>query len=479
MNELHEECGVFGIIAPDNYEIGRTVYYGLFALQHRGQESCGIVVNDDGVFTSHKDLGLVNDVFDNSTLASLGEGHMAIGHVRYGTTGKNERANAQPIMVNHIKGSLSLAHNGNIINSFELRKQFEMEGSIFRSTSDTEVIAYLITKERLKSDSIEEAVNRAMYKIKGAYSLLLMSPTKLIAARDPHGFRPLCYGVRDDGSIVIASESCALNAVSAKFVRDIEPGEIVVFDKDGIRSNRDHCGTEEKHICIFEYIYFARPDSVIDGISVHAARVRAGHALAKDYPVDADIVIGVPDSGLDAAIGYSRESGIPYGIGFIKNKYIGRTFIAPGQEQRENMVNIKLNVIEENIRGKRIVMVDDSVVRGTTSKNIVAKLRAAGAKEVHLRLAAPAFTDECFYGTDISDKSQLIANNHTLDEIRDIIGCDTLGYLKVERLPELIERDDEKGYCSACFGGGYPAGRAASGKFKFEQKLSEKIKKEN
>ena len=480
MSELREECGVVGVFSPrETYEIGRTVYYGLYSLQHRGQESCGIVVNDDGVFSSHKDLGLVNDVFSTRELEALGQGVMAIGHVRYGTTGKNERANAQPIVVNHIKGSMAVAHNGNIVNSAELRQELELKGSIFQTTSDTEVIAYLITKERLRSNSVEEAINAAMNKLKGAYSLCVMSPNKLIAVRDDRGFRPLCYGLTEDGRYVIASESCALDAVGAKFVRDIEPGEIVIFNHDGIRSIKEHCNQKPKSICIFEYIYFARPDSKIDGISVHRARVEAGRALAIDYPVEADIVIGVPDSGLDAAVGYSKQAGIPYGMGFVKNKYIGRTFIAPGQAQREKLVNIKLNVIEESVRGKRVVMIDDSIVRGTTSRNIVEKLRNAGAKEVHLMLTAPPFVDECYYGTDVSDKSQLIAANHTENEICTLIGCDSIGFLKMDRLHEMIGSEPGKGYCSACFGGEYPAGRAVTGKFKFEIKLSDRKKEEN
>ncbi|WP_314696494.1 amidophosphoribosyltransferase [Mogibacterium timidum] len=480
MSELREECGVVGVFSPrETYEIGRTVYYGLYSLQHRGQESCGIVVNDDGVFSSHKDLGLVNDVFSTRELEALGQGGMAIGHVRYGTTGKNERANAQPIVVNHIKGSMAVAHNGNIVNSAELRQELELKGSIFQTTSDTEVIAYLITKERLRSNSVEEAINAAMNKLKGAYSLCVMSPNKLIAVRDDRGFRPLCYGLTEDGRYVIASESCALDAVGAKFVRDIEPGEIVIFNHDGIRSIKEHCNQKPKSICIFEYIYFARPDSKIDGISVHRARVEAGRALAIDYPVEADIVIGVPDSGLDAAVGYSKQAGIPYGMGFVKNKYIGRTFIAPGQAQREKLVNIKLNVIEESVLGKRVVMIDDSIVRGTTSRNIVEKLRNAGAKEVHLMLTAPPFVDECYYGTDVSDKSQLIAANHTENEICTLIGCDSIGFLKMDRLHEMIGSEPGKGYCSACFGGEYPAGRAVTGKFKFEIKLSDRKKEEN
>ena len=313
MNKIHEECGVFGVYAKEKTSVASTAYYGLFALQHRGQESCGIVVNDEGVFTYHKDGGLVNDVFTPAVMEHLGEGNMAVGHVRYGTTGGGGRINAQPIVVNHVKGAMALAHNGNLVNSFELRRELELEGSIFHTTSDTEVISYIITKERLKAPSIEEAVNQAMYRIKGAYSLVVMSATKMIAARDPHGFHPLCYGVTKEGTYVIASETCALDAVSAAFVRDVEPGEIVVFDGDEIRTISDHMGEAEKHLCIFEHIYFSRPDSRIDGVSVHHARVTAGACLAMEHPVQADVVIGVPDSGIDAAIGYARQSGIPYG----------------------------------------------------------------------------------------------------------------------------------------------------------------------
>ena len=366
MDKLREECGVFGIFSDTTEDLARSCYYGLFALQHRGQESCGIVVNDDGLFHDYKDVGLVNDVFTRDVLDRLGYGNIAVGHVRYGTTGGNGRLNAQPIVVNHVKGRMALAHNGNLTNSFELREELELTGSIFHTTSDTEVISYIITKERLTAPSMEAAVNQAMYRLKGAYSLVIMSPSKLIAARDEKGFRPLCYGITEDGKYVVASESCALDAVGAKFVRDIQPGEILVFTKEGITSIADHCGRQKQTMCVFEYIYFARPDSVIDGYSVHDARLRAGEFLAKQHPVDADVVIGVPDSGLDAALGYANASGIPYGIGFIKNKYIGRTFISPGQANREDKVKIKLNTISSTVCGKRVVMVDDSIVRGTT-----------------------------------------------------------------------------------------------------------------
>lgn len=474
MSSLREECGVFGIFAPDTRDVAASAYYGLFALQHRGQESCGIVVNDDGVFNSFKDTGIVNDVFTRERLDSLGEGNMAVGHCRYGTTGSNGRLNAQPIVVNHIKGRMALAHNGNLVNSYELRNELELGGSIFHTTSDTEVISYIITKERLTAPSIEQAVNRAMDKIRGAYSLVIMSPSKLIAARDEYGFRPLCYGMTDDGAYVVASESCALDTVGAKLIRDVLPGEIVVFDKHGVRSITDHCGKAPEKMCVFEYIYFARPDSVIEGCSVHAARLKAGEYLAKEHPVEADIVIGVPDSGIDAAVGYSRASGIPYGIGLIKNKYVARTFISPGQKSREDKVRIKLNPVSDTVKGKRIVLIDDSIVRGTTCARIVKILRDAGAAEVHMRVSAPPFVDACYYGTDIDSKEGLIANNHSVEEIAKLIGVDSLGYLSVENVTKLCPSGGPSGFCTACFSGKYPTEVPEhSNKNRFEKKLSE------
>ena len=452
---LHEECGVFGVFAKEKTNVAATTYYGLFALQHRGQESCGIVVNDDGVFNSYKDTGLVNDVFTPERLDGLGQGNMAVGHVRYGTTGANARLNAQPILVNHYKGRMALAHNGNLVNTYELRHELEKQGSIFHTTSDTEVISYLVTKERLEAPSIEEALNRAMNRINGAYSLVIMSPAKLIAARDENGFRPLCYGITNEGTYIVASESCALDSVGAKFVRDLLPGEIVVFDESGVRSIKDHCGKRPHSMCVFEYIYFARPDSVIEGASVHEARLRAGAFLALEHPVQADIVIGVPDSGIDATIGYSHQSGIPYGIGFIKNKYIGRTFIQPGQKQRQDAVRIKLNAISATVKGKRVVMVDDSIVRGTTCARIVRLLREAGATEVHVRLSAPPFTDPCFFGTDVDSKENLIAAHYSVEEIGKIIGADSIGFLSLEACDKLAA-DSHCGFCKGCFCGKYP-----------------------
>ncbi len=469
---IHEECGVFGVISPRPGDVGRLAYYGLYSLQHRGQESCGIVVNDDGVFSSHKDLGLVGEVFSGEVLDRLPQGTMAVGHTRYGTTGASVRSNCQPIEVNHQKGRMALAHNGNLSNAAQLRDGLELSGAIFHSTSDTEIIAYIVTKERLSAPSIEDALSAAMTKLEGAYSLVLMSPQKLICARDPHGFRPLCYGRMADGTYVTASESCALAAVGAEFVRDLEPGEILVFSKDGVVSRWEHCGRAEPTPCIFEYIYFARPDSVIDGVSVHAARLRAGEILAKTHPVQADVVVGVPDSGLDAALGYSRASGIPYGIGLIKNKYIGRTFIAPGQDHRLDQVKIKLSAVRDSVAGRRVVLVDDSIVRGTTSGRIVSLLREAGAEEIHLRVSAPPFLNPCFYGTDIDSKENLIACRHSVEEIAQIIGADSLGYLPVEQLGALIGKGC---YCDACFTGRYPTPIPMdTRKDRFEQKLSEK-----
>ena len=479
MSSLREECGVFGVFSPQTSDVASTAYYGLFALQHRGQESCGIVVNDDGIFQSYKDTGLVNDVFTPQILAKLGEGNMAVGHVRYGTTGGNDRSNAQPIVVNHIKGRMALAHNGNIVNCEQLRRELELEGSIFSTTSDTEVISYIITKERLKAPSIEQAVNQAMRRVKGAYSLVIMSPSKLIAVRDAYGFRPLCYGKTEDGRYVVASESCALDAVSAKFIRDIRPGEIVVFDQNGARSITDHCGEADGSLCVFEYIYFARPDSVIDGCSVHNARMRAGAFLALEHPVQADVVIGVPDSGLDAAVGYAKQAGIPYEIGFIKNKYIGRTFIQPGQKSREDKVKIKLNPIADVVRGKRIVMIDDSIVRGTTSARIVKLLREEGAKEIHMRVSAPPFLNPCYYGTDIDSRENLIAASHSVEEIAKIIGVDSLGYLSVESVKQIAKGLHGTGYCTACFDGAYPTEiPETTSKNRFESKISAQGKKQ-
>jgi len=473
MSDLHEECGVFGIFLPKGQTgVVEPAYHALYALQHRGQESCGIAVNSDGVITCHKDVGLVGDVFTHDALAKLPEGSLAVGHCRYGTTGAQNRSNAQPLLVNHLKGGMALCHNGNLVNARELREELELNGAIFHTTSDSEVIAYIITQERLKTDSIEQAVLGAMQRIKGAYSLVVMSPTKLIAARDPHGFRPLCVGTLENGGIVFASESCALDAIGAAFMRDIKPGEVLAVDGDGMRTLRlaEKC---DSALCVFEFIYFARPDSVIDGSAVQTARLRAGAFLALEHPVQADIVVGVPDSGIDAAIGYARQSGIPYGVGFIKNKYVGRTFIQPGQDARRNAVRIKLNAVAAAVRGKRVVLIDDSIVRGTTSARIVSLLREAGAKEVHMRLSSPPFRHPCYFGTDIDSTDNLIAANHSVEEIRNMIGADSLGFLPVECLDKLADHS-ACGFCKGCFTGVYPVEppKEAS-KNKFETHLSD------
>lgn len=471
MSNIHEECGIFGIYSPEAMDVARYCYYALYALQHRGQESCGIVVNNQGLMRSHKDAGLVNDVFTREALAALGEGKIAVGHVNYGTTGINARQNAQPLTVNHVKGLMAVSHNGSLTNAYELRESLELNGSIFQTNSDSEVIAYSIVRERLKSASIEEAVAGAMDVLEGAYSLVIMSATKLIAARDPHGFRPLCIGKLDDAWI-FASESCALDSIGATFVRDILPGEIAIVDKNGIRFDTRHVNKCPKSTCVFEYIYFARPDSVVDGSSVHAARKNAGAYLAKEQPVEADVVIGVPDSGIDAAIGYSEASGIPYGLGFIKNKYIGRTFIQPKQSDREDKVKIKLNPISSTVNGKRVVLVDDSIVRGTTCARIVKLLRDAGATEVHMRSSAPAFRHPCYFGTDVDSRDNLIAHNHTVEEIRDMIGVDSLGYLSTESAQKIAE--NTCGFCTGCFTGVYPCEPPKFNmKSKFERSIME------
>lgn len=478
MDEIHEECGIFGIACNSTQDVVNTTYYGLYALQHRGQESCGIAVNDDGYLRCYKQTGLVGEVFTPAVQASLGTGNMAVGHVRYGTTGGNDVRNAQPIMVNHKNGRMALVHNGNLANAGILRAELEERGAIFHSASDSEIIAYLITRERLKSSSIEEAIARACRRIKGAYSLIVMSPTKLIAVRDPHAFRPLCLGKTDDGAFVFASESCALSAAGASFIRDLKAGEMLITDGREVRSLS--AGSCKPSPCIFEYIYFARPDSVIDGIAVHEARRRADAILAKTYPAKADVVIGVPDSGLDAAIGYAEEAHIPFDTGLVKNKYIGRTFIQPTAAQRKSGVRIKLNAVKSAVEGKRVVLIDDSIVRGTTITQIVALLKETGAKEVHLRISSPPFLFPCYYGTDIDSQENLIACKHAPEEIAKITGADSLGYLPLEKLRDMAPLPRGVRPCAACFSGKYPT-RTYSGaaKDKFEQKLGMFPRKEN
>ena len=452
---LGEECGVFGAYDMDGGDVAPTVYYGLFALQHRGQESCGIAVTDtygERKVRSKKGLGLVNEVFDEESLHSL-HGNLGVGHVRYSTAGGSRAENAMPLVINYVKGVLAIAHNGNLTNAVELRHELEHTGAIFQTTIDSEVIAYHIARERLKAPNVEGAVKNAMKKIKGAYALVVISPRKMIGARDPFGLKPLCIGKRDN-TYVLASESCALAAIDAEFVRDVEPGEIVSITKDGISSDMSMAIDPAKQArCIFEYIYFARMDSTLDGVNVYHARMTAGRALAESYPVDADLVVGVPDSGLVAARGYSEQSGIPNGMAFHKNSYVGRTFIKPRQSERESSVRIKLNVIPEVVRGKRIVMVDDSIVRGTTCANIIRMLKKAGATEVHVRISSPPFLYPCYFGTDVPSNEQLIAHSHTTEQIREMIGADSLGYMEIEKLKDMV---GELGYCDACFTGNYP-----------------------
>ncbi len=452
-----EECGVFGMYDFEGEDVASTIYYGLYALQHRGQESCGIAVSDTkgpkGKVVSSKDMGLLNEAFTPEILEKL-KGDIGVGHVRYSTAGSSTRENAQPLVLNYVKGTLGLAHNGNLINTPELRRQLEYTGAIFQTTIDSEVIAYYIARERLNSNTVEEAVGRAMKKIKGAYSLIIMSPRKLIGARDPFGFKPLCIGKRDH-AYILASETCALDTVGASFVRDVEPGEIVTISPEkGIESDKSMCIPKEKHArCVFEYIYFARPDSYIDGMSVYNSRILAGKFLAMDSPVEADLVVGVPESGNCAALGYSLQSGIPYGQAFVKNSYVGRTFIKPGQKSRESSVRVKLNVLKEAVDGKRVIMIDDSIVRGTTSDRIVHMLREAGAREVHMRVSSPPFLWPCYFGTDVPAREQLIAYNRSVEEICKIIGADSLGYLKEERLTQIVEG---RQICTGCFTGSYP-----------------------
>ncbi len=454
-DELKEECGVFGIYSKEPKEelIGQ-VCVGLSALQHRGEESCGVAINEDGIIHFHKDVGLVSEVFTKEVQATIPQGKMAIGHVRYSTTGVSKKENAQPMVVRHKKGNLAVVHNGNLTNAVELKRELEEQGAIFTTTSDTEIICHVIVRERLKVDSIEEAVKNTMKIIKGAYSLLILSPQKLIAVRDPQGFRPLCMGHLGE-DIVLASESCALDIMGATFDRDMEPGEVVTVVNNEVISDK-FLPNERKGMCVFEYIYFARPDSTIDGINVHLFREEAGRYLAKQAPVDADIVAAVPDSGNDAALGYSKQSKIPYDIVFIKSKYVGRTFIQNTQSKRKKLVNLKLNPLKHTVKGKKIVLVDDSIVRGTTITRIIKSLKEAGALEVHIRVASPPFVDVCYFGTDVDKRENLIAHNKTVEEIRKEIGADSLEYLSLDSLKEITKDCHVKGFCDGCFTGKYP-----------------------
>ena len=455
MSEIKEACGVIGLFNNDGLNLAKEMYYGLFALQHRGQESCGMAVSNNGIVTSHKDMGLVNEVFDDAKVAKL-QGQIGIGHCRYSTTGNSEAKNAQPLTMSFVHGTLAIAHNGNLANADAIRNELmETKGAIFHSNTDSEIFAYLIAKKEVGAHLLEAAIRQATEMVSGAYALLVMSPKKLVGIRDPFGLKPLCLGIKGN-SYILASESCAVEAIGGEVIRDVEPGEMIVIDEKGYTSIPRETRPEKYRPCIFEYIYFARPDSTIDGQSVYEARYLAGKILSERYPVDADVVMPVPDSGIDAAIGYAAGSGIPYGVGLIKNRYIGRTFIQPDQVQREESVRIKLNVLKHTVQDKRVILVDDSMVRGTVSKGIIKMLKKAGAKEVHMRITAPPFTWPCFFGVDLPEKKQLAACKYTIEEIRQNLGADSLGFFKVEDLPRIIPHCKLNGFCDACFTGDYP-----------------------
>lgn len=455
MSEIKEACGVIGIYNNDDLNLSKDIYYGLFALQHRGQESCGMAISKGETVKSHKDMGLVSEVFDDAKIAEL-QGDIGIGHCRYSTTGNSEANNAQPLTMSFVNGTLAIAHNGNLVNATEIRqKLMEEQGAIFHTTIDSEIFAYLIAKKEAETHLLETAIRKATDLVAGSYALLVMSPKKLVGIRDPLGIKPLCIGIKEN-SYILASETCAIEAIGGKVVRDVDPGEIVVIDKNGLTSIQREDKPPCYHPCIFEYIYFARPDSIMDGQSIYESRYLAGRILAQRYPVDGDVVIAVPDSGIDAAIGYSEESGIPYGIGLIKNRYIARTFIQPDQAHREESVRIKLNVLEHAVKDKKVILIDDSMVRGTVSRGIIKMMKRAGAKEVHMRISAPPFTWPCFYGIDLPEKKQLTACNHTIEEIRQQLQADSLGFFYVEDLPRIIPNCHLKGHCDACFTGNYP-----------------------
>jgi amidophosphoribosyltransferase len=455
MDKLQEECGIFGMSCPpdEDRDPAMATYHALFALQHRGQESCGITVNRDGELAQHKSPGLVPDVFTPEILESLSGAQMAIGHVRYASdTSGRTAANAQPIIVHHASGSMALCYNGKLVNSKALRQSCENRGGIFRTTNDAEVISYMIVREHLRTNTLEDAVVNAMPYMIGAFSLIVMDRTRLIAARDPNGFRPLCMG-KVGGSIVFASESCAIQALGGEFIRDVRPGEVIVAEKGTIQSL--DCGIRAKSaLCLFELIYFARQDSVVDGMPVGRFRESAGRMLARRNTVQGDVVIGVPDSGLAAAMGFSKESGIPYGIGLMKNRYIQRTFIQSQQWERDKSVRIKLNALSATVKGKRVILIDDSIVRGTTCKRIVGLLRHAGAAEVHMKVTAPPFLNPCYFGTHIPSSDQLAAYERTTEEVREMIGADSLQYMELDDLKDMIQ-DLQVGVCDACFTGHY------------------------
>ncbi len=452
MDEKHEECGVFGVYSQENRNVAHTVYYGLYALQHRGQESAGIAVAFADKIAYYKGMGLVPDVFANGALEDLPEGDIAIGHVRYSTTGASQLLNAQPVVFAGKCGKLAVAHNGNLTNTKALRDELMAKNAVFQTTIDSEVIAVLINS--LSDGDVVKGIKRACAKLQGSYALTVMTTNKLIAVRDPYGIRPLCIGTKD-GDVIVASETCALDAVGANFLRDVKRGEIVVVDSDGIHSYMMDGASKEGSMCIFEYVYFARHDSVLDGYSVYEARKQAGKLLAQNFPVEADLVSGVPDSGNVAARGYAEESGIPFVEALAKNRYVGRTFIQPDQRQRENSLNVKMNALRGNVRGKRVILIDDSIVRGTTMRKIIKMLRDAGATEVHIRICSPVIKHPCHLGIDIQTYSQLIGAYKNEDEICESLGADSVRYLTVDQLLSTCE-GAKTGFCLGCFNGKYP-----------------------
>ncbi len=470
MAELHDECGVFGIYKNNaETDIVEETYLALYSLQHRGQVGAGIAVNNEGNIVHYKDFGMIPEALPEKELLRLGNGKMAVGHVKYSSGESVDHENLAPLVMRYIKGQLALCLNGALTNYQELRDELNQGAAIFQSNGDTEIIAYLVARARINSGTIEQAVQEAVSRLKGAYAIVLMSPKKLIGVRDPMGIRPLCIGKIDD-SYVITSESCVFDSMGGEFIRDVEPGEMVVLDEEGLHSYKENCGGKTA-LCVFEYVYFSRPDSVVDGVSVNMARQRAGAILAKEHPVEADLVCGVPDCGIESAIGYAMESGIPYATGLIKNKYIGRAF-NDRKRNSEYLMRIKLNALKHNVNGKRVIVIDDSILKGKTSKHIVDLLRKAGAKEVHMRIASPMFKNPCYLTSDTTPRENLIAATKSVEEMCAYMNADSLGFLSVEGL-HAIAKECKLGFCDACFTGNYPMDVSNTSR---EDKYSHKIK---